>query len=249
MNVPRTTYITSAHTLPNLPILILAMTVLGMSGMFMAIMLGAGILICMLALLAPMLLVMGFVAGKTEYALDETGLTKTVKPFFFKKPNVSSLKWNEVTGFKNGTDMGRGLRQYEYLEIYFKGFITWQINDQKGRDGFLKFKDEFLKAVEQYNHSSPMETTAFSPAYPNQPGAAAKTISSPVYPLIERKKTFYETVWAKVFFWMVLMFTIAVLIFLVFNPHYMSISAAFRILLVIIPGLVYLGWRIYRMPE
>jgi hypothetical protein len=245
MNIPRTVFRSNAHRFRSVWILIYLMVSAGMFGMFVVMMLASSVLFAMAGLLIPMLLVVGFFAGKTEYVIDGEGLQKTILTFINGKKLERKYFWRDVKSFKEGSDMDRSMQEYNYLEITFSGGDTWQLTDQRDPTGFAGFKEVFLTAVNEYNG---VTGTSSSPHQP-QPDTIAQGLptesSAVARRKIEQKKTFYETVWAKVFFWGMAVFVSSVMGFLYLNPEYGGAATSFRLSFIILPGMGYLYYRIF----
>jgi len=86
-------------------------TVGGMGLMFVTIMLGAPILISMIALIGGICLVYGFKVGKVTYALHSeviTLLTRRFIPYAIrKKEGHKSFVWKDIKSFKHDFDKTR----------------------------------------------------------------------------------------------------------------------------------------------
>lgn len=263
MNIPSITLHSNSHSFKNLAVLVYVMMSAGMTAMMITIFLGAPVVVSMVALMGPMFLVVGFTSGRTQYMLGPEYLEKRIVTFFGARRIDKKYTWSAVKNFKEGEDMNRSLEQYKYIEVNFYGGETWQITDQKDKLTYPIFKQVFLQGVETYNSGNSLTDT--KPAYsspvsvtPSTPDKAVNTTSAPLHtvtkatgktlpPLtkIERKKTFYETIWARVFFWAMALLTSAIAGFMVLNPGYMSGSIAFKVSFVIIPGMGYLYYRVY----
>lgn len=249
MHIPRITVQTKSHRFKNLGILIYLMFSAGMAAMFVTIFLGLPVVVSIVALLVPMFLIVGYTSGKTEYIIDSLFLEKKLNTFFGNRRIDKQYTWNEVSSFKEGKDMNRSYEEYSFIEINFKDWTTWQITDQVDKAGFEKFREVFLQAVQQRNEPATETSSAQATVAAAHVSAVSQSANKPqaatANHLIIQKKTFYETVWAKVFFWAMALFVSGIWGFLLVNPQYRSFTTGFRITFVIIPGLLYLYYRIY----
>lgn len=250
MEIPRTTVQAKSHRFKNLAILIYLMLSAGMGLMFVTIYLGLPVMVSLLALVVPMFLIVGLTSGKTEYVIDDRFLEKKLTTFLRKKQIDKKYTWNDINSFKEGKDLNRQLQEYSYVEIHFKDRTTWQITDQVDKPGFEKFREVFLEAVNAHNEpvvlTAPATVSAVgsSSAQPSPDRAYTAPREQPGHQIIQQK-TFYETVWAKVFFWAMALFTSGIMGFLFLNPQYNSFTTGFRLSFVIIPGMLYLCYRVY----
>ncbi len=144
-----------------------------------------------------------------------------------------TYNWSDVKGYKNGTDKGRYRGEYEYLEIKFKNGNDWVLNDMYGtrKDEFCSFLTCFLAQVEKYNYS--LQTAA--PA-----GADSKRTTD--YTPILRRKTIFETIWGKLF---TVSLGIFILLVIRFGLPYMGATSFFKLGVVIIPGFLYMAYRVF----
>ncbi|MEZ5025741.1 MAG: hypothetical protein R2739_04100 [Chitinophagales bacterium] len=180
------------------------------------------------------LIISQFVSEAT-FELNEKTLTrrKEKNNFILGAPSVQQYTWNDIKSYKNGTEMGkRG--EFQFLNIYFKDGNTWEIQDVFGerKDSYDKFLACFLSVVNEIN----IGRNVVVASSPTQETITSKFDTAPI---IERKKTFYETIYAKIFTLLVLAFIIVVL--LKFSSN-LSGASIFR-LGFIIPGFFYLFYR------
>jgi hypothetical protein len=171
------------------------------------------------------------------FRLSESTLQRTLENpgFLLKKHAFMSHRWSDVKGYKNGTDRGRYRGEYEYLEVKFKNGDEWVLNDMYGakKDEFGSFLTCFLSQVEDYNQSLP--TTAPATTYANTNPVADLT------PIV-RKKTIYESIWGKLF---TVLLGIFILAAIGFGLPYMGATSFFKLGVVIIPGFLYMAYRVF----
>ncbi len=245
-------YKTTSTTLPSVGALIGIMFGLGSGLMFVAIWLGAGTIISMIALMGPMVLAALFFGGSGFYWIDENGIGKTIKArISYEKLNSSVQEyftWKEISSFKHGKDLNRSLQEYEYLEIKLPGARVWQITDQDNKPDFARFRDEFLQKIQAYNAVDQSagviaadEAPHQSAAFKQVPPVAVKTQAHQ----IEQEKTFYERPIARILFWAIAAVVGYLAFFLMQNPGYIKPTYIFRFAFVLVPGLAYFFYRLY----
>lgn len=214
-----------------------------MAVLYLAILLGAGVWISLFLFLGVMILTMGLFSGEGEYILRSEGVYKKVIPFlslsFKRKERIWFHSWNEIKSFKCGKDMNRSLQEYEYLWIRFNGGSAWQITNQKNDSEFQQFKNNFIRIVRQLNKEAE--------DYSVTTGKNLDTFSPSAHLThpIRQKKTFYETVWAKIFVWLMVAFITGISIVFIKDPQLLSSHSFFRIIYIIIPGIGYILYRVY----
>ncbi len=247
-------YRTNAHILPGTYALVLVLMNAGMLPMFIAIWLGASVGVSMAALILPMILMAAIVTGPADYQLNATGLKRTISPYLlsalFGYRKREAYTWNQVAAYKHGSDMNRSREEYEFLELQFKPRGKWMMTDQQNKEAFSIFRDAFLQAVEQWNTSGTLIDENSKPANASvvkQPEAASVTesLTATPAPRIERKKTFYETGAAKVYYWLMALIVSGILAFMWVNGGEVGYTSAFRVSFVILPGMAYLFYRLY----
>ncbi len=252
MIVPYTIYPTNSHILPSLKVMVAVATGISLNCMALAMFLGGGVWLGMAALLIPMFIVFGVFSGSGEYILEEKGIHKNVRPALlyrlFKYESKAFCAWSDVVMYKTGKDMTRSLQEYEFIEIKIPKNITWQITSQSSKMLFENFKSEFIKAVKSFNQQCEApESSEVVPSVPQPVQQKTELVleKHSSHHIIEQKKSFYETRWAKPVYLMLAVFFSGIVGFLIFNQQYFSLSNIFRISFVVIPGMVYFGYRIY----
>lgn len=166
------------------------------------------------------------------FSLTSSYLQRTLENpgFLLRKKAFSHYDWGDVKGYKNGTDRGRYRGEYEYLEIKFKNGDEWVLNDMYGakKAEFRLFLSNFLAQAENYNQAiQPSEASHKTPV----------SVTA-----IEREKTIYETIWGKLF---TILLGIFILTVIAFGLPYMGSTSYFRLAVVIIPGFLYMAYRVF----
>ncbi len=219
---------------------------IGMSLLFIGIFLGLPAYASTILLVGIMFLVISYMSVYATFSISPTMLSRQLNK---KKPlsgNVwKEYQWSDVKAYKNGMDKGRYRGEFHYLEIKFKNGDEWTLTDMYGEryDTYKVFLDHFLTFVQTYNEQhkapdQPAKTIMLSTPLAEKP-LELKVVSQQQLP-IERQKTFYETIWAKIF-------TISLGIFIVWiviiGRPYMNITSIFKVIVVLIPGFIYMAYR------
>lgn len=226
--------------------LVLLLMTFGMSGMYAAILMGAPVWLSMVALMVPMLMLLAFTSGQAVYTISDEELQRSITPFAatylpFIPTKRAAYQWAKIEHFKNGKEVNRSMQEYEFLEIHFVGGKVWQITDQASPTEFTAFRNSFLQKVEELN-----SVASGSPAKADTKTPTASTTATTIpAQKIEQRKTFYETVWAKIIFWIFALLYSAIIGFLFLNPEYNKWQYQFRLGIIAIPGLAYMWYRIY----
>ena len=210
-------------------------TGVGMAFMFLGILLGASVWLSMALLIGGILAVYGYRAGSVEYLLYTWGIEQRLRRFipyqFAKKESTRRILWSDIKSFKNDRDLSRSQGEYEYLKFYLKtapGQI-W-ITDQKNKPGFEQFRTSFLEAVK-------------SPESAEQPDSVRSTTTVAPKPLVERKPGFYDTFWAKVLTIFLMVIVVGLILYRATSE--MKFSQWFRLEFILIPGTMYMVYRVF----
>ncbi len=185
-----------------------------------------------LGIVGLMFYIVTIISCVATFTLTASTLQRNLEnPGFLLRKNAFLLHhWNDVKGYKNGTDRGRYRGEYEYLEIKFKNGEVWVLNDMDGakKAEFKLFLSYFIAQVENYNQSI-------------QPAKEDTKMPASATP-IKRKKTIYETLWGKLFTLLLGLFILAVI---GFGLPYMGSTSFFKLTVVIIPGFMYMAYRVF----
>jgi len=247
MSIPRTRFITSAHLLKNNTRLVLLMMSAGGVGMSILLLLQAGVGISMIGLIVPMLVILLRFSGKAEYTLNENGISRVVVTTLGNKHSFSLKPWGEIKYYKQGADLNRSLREYNYLELTFRDGEVWKVTDD-GSDkevfqGFLESFEMVVHRLKVAPENAPVEESRKRNVEVIQPENKTGEFLPPP---IQQRKTFYERGGAKVFFWGMVIVLMAIAGIFLTQPKYFHSSHVFRISFILIPGMMYLYFRLYR---
>lgn len=171
--------------------------------------------------------------AKTTFVVDELGIHQYLH--YDKSAGHSSTQksyaWDQIEWYQDGSELGRNGSEYHYLNIKFKDGTKFSITSQHGeRHDFFALSEAFLENVQ--NRPSSDVLSKEIPALSSK--GAAK---------IRRKKSFYETRFAKALSLFFLLFTLAI-VFVVFSMYEQpKMTHLFRIFIVLIPGTAYMIYR------
>ncbi len=197
--------------------------------------------VAMIAMVGVMYAAMLFMTGSTVFTMDSKGIHRTISTSLKwgkKEPKTETQTWDHLKWFKEGKDRGKYSAEFHFLRLHFKNGAEWMITDNDGErlGAFLVFLANFKQIVAEHNqHIVPANSSV---------GTAASVAHRPEEKIIEQRKTFYETVWAKIFT-IFLGAVIVVFLFLWATTPYVNSIAAFRLFFVLIPGFVYMWYRVF----
>jgi len=213
---------------------------ISMSLMFIGTFTGLPVWLNVILLVGSMYFLLDYLSSYALFSISETNLTRNVlsDKSIFHKSKQKSYAWNNVLGFKNGTEKGKYRGEYQFLEIKFKNGDVWNATDMYGerRQDYTIFLNTFLEMVHIHNEKTKLQIPSQPSTMPINAGIPTEKSNH----VITREKTFYETIYAK-------LFTIVLGIFIVsllFNySAYLNGSSIFKLIAVIIPGFIYLVYR------
>lgn len=209
---------------------------ISMGVMFVTIYMGLPAIVSTVLLVGLLFLIIMFLSSEATFTIRENSLERLLlsSGFLFKNKPEKRYSWNDVKGYKNGTDRGKYRGEFQYLEIKFRNGDEWKITDMYGerKEGFENFVRYFLAQVNKHNEQT----------HRTEPPLSTANVNTPKQMEIKREKTFYESIFGKVF-------TIALGVFiallLVYGKSYMNGSATFKLNFVLIPGFAYLFYRTF----
>lgn len=226
----------------------------GMTLMMLGIFAGAPVMVSMILLTGGIGAVFAIGMGSILYTLTPEGIQQDITRWFapgrMQKQIKRFISWGQIASFKNDSDYGRSSGQYEYLKLYLRtapGEI-W-ITDQRDKKGFEQFKNTFLrliresKATQQDPMATPVPSAMVQQTAAPLPGIPVSPEAQQHLQRIVRKKSFYRTAFAKI---LTLFFT-GLTLFLIWMQSYHGLHFTnwFKLLFVILPGTVYMLYRVY----
>jgi len=175
--------------------------------------------VSMLALVAGVLLVLGFRAGDTRYRLTAAGIHRSFRPLaasLFRLPvRAQFFPLTDIRFYRRERDWSRyRAEEVESLTLALRRPpYRMVIHDMADRPGFLAFADRFEELAA--NDQAP----------------------------IRRKPGFYQTGWAKGI--TVVFAALAAGLVVLFAMGMLGPTAVFRLLVVIVPGVLYMAYRAF----
>lgn len=215
---------------------ILFATVAGMFAMSVTFAFSPPFFVPMAGLIGGIMLVYGFRTGDMRYTLTNEGLNRSFRPLaarvFGLKGREQSFRFDEIRYYRRDRDWARyRAEEVESLKLAVsRPPYRIVITDMLGKDAFADFADIF----EALAAGQRRETGA---------GAKGQAVGGKV-PVIERRPGFYQTIWAKLLTAVFAIMAIALIV--AFLAGMLSPTGVFRLLIVIIPGVIYMGWRVLR---
>jgi len=212
---------------------------ISLSVMYIGIFAGIPVTVNVILFVGSLILLLRFLTTFATFTISENKLLRTLNTttFLTKKRKEEHYEWKDVKAYKYGTDKGRYRGEFQFLEIQFRNGDVWKITDMygEGKKEFTLFLNYYLDCVRQFNSE-----------HKAQPSAA--TIQSDTSPVkeaelfIKRKKTFYESIWGKVF---TVLLGVFILLIILFAGPYMSGFSVFKLYVVLIPGFLYMAYRTF----
>lgn len=184
---------------------------------------------------------------RAEFVLDEAGITEALTPFnrtwTWRKPVTRSFRWEQVVDWSLDDELTRGYQMRKRLIIRFRdprhSIRLDEVGGEEQRAAYSTFVNAFLVRAGGERLPPPAELPARIPpevvrervAWPEGPGA------------LPRRQAFLSRPAGKLtgMALIVLVIAAAAALFLVGG----SFSSWYRLVFVLVPGAVYLVWRIF----
>lgn len=188
------------------------------------------------ALVGLIALIIYLLMSEATFTITDKTIERNLssKSALFRKNSNKIYTWNDIKSYKSGTDKGRYRGEYQFVTIYFKNGDTWEFNDNYGEQSiaFGAFLTVFLEKTKQHNEQAQRS---------KQEATASIHTEVPVLE-IERKKTFYETIFAKI---LTIVFIVFIVAIYVYGKNYMSATSYFKLYIILIPGVAYMYYRTF----
>lgn len=171
-------------------------------------------------------------SGKATYHLYSWGFRQEITPSWkYKKPLSRTFTWDDISSYQSGIDMNRSHQEYNYLKLNLKKAPRHiQLSDSNAVMGsFLAFRQDFENLMDNVSLATPSDQDEQKKRNP-----------------IKRKADFYSTIWAKILTAFFVFVSVAILIFAL-NYGPMRSTSWFKLLVVVIPGTIYMVWRVFYM--
>ncbi len=200
-------------------------TFLSLGVMGTLIMIGAPTLVTLALFIGSTYLGVMWIGGEAVYRMDDQGLERMVTSLLTKRTRRQHFAWEMVESFKSGRDLDRSWDEYDFLEIQFRrGGHSWKLANQSDPAAFATFQQAFQLQVEQQNLSCGDGT-------------------------IRHRRSFFETAFAKLVTHISYLFLIGLALVYLARPGLLEFRHLLRLLLVILPGVAYLTYRVYLKPD
>lgn len=170
-----------------------------------------------------------WLAGPTEYTLTASQVRRLHRRFLGGSPQQRDVALRDLRSWRHDRQLSRSLQEYEFLELDPPHGPRWVITNRQDAAGFAQFAAAFLALVQAPPASS---------AGAKEPDAAAPV---PDQPRPRQRGSFYRS-------WLgrgvaVLAALAAVGLLGAMFAGQLHFGNVLRLLLVIVPGAVYLCWR------
>jgi hypothetical protein len=171
-------------------------------------------------------------SGNATYYLYSWGFRQEISPFWKYKKSISrTFTWDDLSSYQSGIDLNRSHQEYNYLNLNLKRAPKHiQLSDANADMGsFLTFRKDFENLMDNATVNT-LDTT----------------LEQKKRKPIKRKADFYATIWAKLLTLFFVFLCVAILTFaLYYGP--MGASSWFKLSVIIIPGTIYMVWRVFYM--
>jgi len=216
---------------------IMIVTFLSLFVMSILINLGVPILIVVGVFLLSIYLLIMWRSGSVRYDLFSWGFTQHLSPTFNKNRRIKRVfVWDDVKSYQAGIDMNRRKQEYNYLKLSLrKSPDRIQIEDtDSDMDAFMSFRQAFIEQMESYNASPDSVAPESVPTV---------RLHKP----IKRRTGFYKTFTAKAFTLVMIVFSLVLVGYVIVNMGDVRRTNMFRIFAVILPGTLYMVYRVFWM--
>ena len=203
--------------------------VISMTFMFITLGIGIPAIASTILFVGVMFGVLYMLSGKTVFTLNEDGIRQEITPNWgWHKKVIRIFPWDRINSFERGTDMNRSKQEYTflYIQVHKPKYQLRLSDDKSSKEDFKRFADAFEEKVQSVNEQKSVS-------------AETKRESDG----IKRKASFYHRPIAKVLTLIFVVMSILLLSFAVVNG--MRSFNWFRLLVVVIPGTVYMVYRVY----
>lgn len=217
---------------------IMITVVASMSIMFVFMSVGVHAVVSTIAFLGTIFGVIKLLSGATKYTLTNKGILQEITPNYKKpKPIVRNFNWDEIKSYVRGSDVNRSQQPYNYLHIDVKKDPgTLRLSDDKSdKQALQNFADAFEAFIQKSSSNSDIKPTE----------SIAQTTLTPPQSLkgIVKKKTFYEKPIAKI---ITILFIVLCGFLIDFGiRHGMQEFNWYRLLAVVVPGTIYMVYRVF----
>ncbi len=211
-----------------------------MNVLFLTMAIGIPVFIDTILFVLVMYATIRMLSGNTVFTLSRDGIQQEITPNWKSRKIVKkTFYWSDIHSYVRGIDMNRSHQEYGYLHIDVTGEPGMlRISDDKGnKEDFAKLADTFEEWVKELNvsdNSSKKEEKTESSIRENMDDFVGH---------IEHKPTFYQRPIAK-------LLTIGFIVLSAFLLNFAITQGMrefnwFRLLIVVIPGTLYMVYRVF----
>jgi len=211
-----------------------------MSVLFLTMSIGIPAIVATILFVLVMYATIRMLSGNTVFTLSREGIEQDITPNWKRRKKVKRhFYWSDVHSYVRGIDMNRSHQEYGYLHIDVTGDPGMlRISDDKGsKEDFAKLADTFEVWVEELNVS------AYSSKKEEKTDSKTQETKDDFVGHIEHKRTFYQRPIAK---WLTIGFIVLSAFLLNFAiTNGMRDFNWYRLLVVVIPGTLYMIYRVF----
>ena len=229
--------------------MLLIMWLAGMAGMMLGLLLTFGNLLGGVAgLTLPMLWISLKMTRRAEYAVSTEGVRETMldpqgKPDSAKQKRY---RWSEVESWQVDSDLIRSVGSRRFIELRMRDGYRMRFREANDKPEDPEFS-AFAAALQEAVGAAPLGSAALPPPVPQLAGAPGRTAARSPAPAAAapptRRPSFYERPIAKLITLTFIALTVGLLIVAIFAPQYFGVPAWFRLLVIVIPGTLYMVAR------
>lgn len=214
------------------------MWVAGMGGMLVGLVVTLGNPLGGAAgLVLPMLWLTWKMTTRAEYGVSSEGVRETLldaqgKP---KGGGEKRYRWDQIESWIVDADQVRGVGERRFVELRMRDGYRMRFREANDRPSDPEFSAFATELERNVGGALPPVTPLPSPAPSGPPRLPP--------PVPKRRRSFYERPIAKILTIIFIALTVGLLLVAVFAPQYFSAASWFRMLVVVIPGCLYMVSR------
>ncbi|PKL11896.1 MAG: hypothetical protein CVV52_12200 [Spirochaetae bacterium HGW-Spirochaetae-8] len=223
-------------------------TQLGLWVMLVGVLLGLPVLVNVILLVGSIAAVLYICSAEILYSVDDSGLTRSIRPTVLKSTRLSRrehIKWERIVWYTVDHDRNRSWQAYPYLLIKGKEPpFRWKIAGKNMQDAaFDQFVESVIQCIPLTSLPRSGTPTPHPQAHPDNPSSASSPTAMPV---IQSRRGFYRTKWAK---GLAVLFLTADLLLIggvLTGGIALSATSTYRLIAVLLPGTAYVLYRTFR---
>lgn len=197
-----------------------SLTMMGLAALLVAIAIGVPAPVAALVFVVALGSRLRRLAGTASYALGAESVTREYRAFSGRESRETRAL-TALKAWKHDREMSRALQEYEYLELDFRDGARWIITSRQDAAGFTAFREAFTGLVRAAT------------------GDADAGLAE-----ARRRPSFYRTWYGRGL--AIVLIVMAGGLGLAAGAGLIAITGLFKLLFVIVPGAIYMGWRSFR---